>query len=210
MPRIMTEDHTSIPLPQCFGRAALQHGFTMIEVMVVVTIVSLVLLFGVPTMSSWMQSSQIRNASESIQSGLQLARNEAVARNDSVQFVLTTVAGGGTASDWTVRCVTPTANCPGVGNVAPAKTEIEKRVAAEGSANVQVATAQPTIVFNGMGRVTPTPAGTIQIDITNPTGGTCAAVGGAMRCLRVMITSGGQSRMCDPALALAANPRGCI
>jgi type IV fimbrial biogenesis protein FimT len=65
-------------------------------------------------------------------------------------------------------------------------------------------------VFNGMGRITPAPpAAGLSIDVTNPVGGTCAALGGPMRCLKVVATSGGQTRMCDPALALANNPRGC-
>jgi type IV fimbrial biogenesis protein FimT len=203
----MIEDCAQYLLTLNRQRAGLQRGFTLIELMIAIAIVSMVLLFGIPGFSQWIQSSQIRNASESILSGLQLARAEAVRRNTSIQFVLSSVTGGGVATDWTVNCVTPSVDCPGAGMT---QTEIQKRSASEGSANAQIAATQSTIIFSGMGRVTPTPVPSpIIFTITNPLGGTCAQVGGTMRCLQIQVTSGGQSRMCDPALALATNPRGC-
>jgi len=201
----MTEVHSPHLLRPSDKRADLQRGFTLVELMIGIAIVSMMLMFGIPSLSAWIQSSQIRNASESIVSGLQLARAEAVRRNTSVQFVMPSLAGGGVASDWAVTCVTPSVDCPGVGMTM---TEIQKRSASEGSANAQVAAGQATIVFNGMGRVTPTPGGDIVLNLTNPTGGTCAASSGTMRCLRISVAAGGQVRMCDPALP-NTNPRGC-
>ena len=202
----MTEDHTQSLLTCSCRRATLQRGFTLIELMIGIAIVSMVLMFGIPGLGQWIQSSQIRNASESIVSGLQLARAEAVRRNTSVQFVLSSLAGGGVKSDWTVNCVAPSVNCPGTGFTPP---EIQKRSASEGSANAEVAAGQSTIVFNGMGRVTPTPGADIVLNVTNPTGGSCAASSGTMRCLRISVSGGGQVRMCDPALSVSTNPRGC-
>lgn len=197
------EQHLPTPVDQ---RVALQRGFTLIELLIGIAMVAMVLKFGLPGLGQWIQSSQIRNASESIVSGLQLARSEAVGRNTNVQFVLSSLVGGGVASDWTVNCVTPSVNCPGA---SMTQTEIQKRSAAEGSANAQVTAGQSTIVFNGMGRVTPTPAANIVLNVTNPTGGTCAASSGTMRCLRITVSAGGQVRMCDPALSVSTNPRGC-
>jgi type IV fimbrial biogenesis protein FimT len=192
---------------------------TLIELIIGIAIVAVLLAAGLPEFSSWLQTTQIRNAAEAIQNGLQLARMEAVRRNTAVQFDLTSVTGGGTGSDWTVSCVTPVADgdgdgiadCPGTGMVP---TEIQKRPAAEGSRNAVVAAAPSVIGFNGMGRAVVLtagawvpPAAAITIGITNPTGGACAAAG-PMRCLNVIVSAGGQVRMCDPALA-AADPRGC-
>jgi len=70
-----------------------------------------------------------------------------------------------------------------------------------------VAATQSVVVFNGLGRVTPVPAGNIDIDISNPSGGACAAAG-PMRCLRIRVSTGGQIRMCDPILA-STDPQGC-
>lgn len=185
----------------------MQRGFNLIELMVGIAIMSMVLYFMIPSMGAWLQSSQIRSASESILGGLQLARAEAVRRNTNVELVLTSVAAAGTASDWVVRCVTPTADCPGVGM---AETEIQKRGAGEGSPNatVTVNPAMSAIVYTGTGRISPVPAGNVAIDVAHVKENSCIADGGEYRCLRLVLSPGGQVRMCDPALS-APNPRAC-
>lgn len=45
-----------------------------------------------------------------------------------------------------------------------------------------------------------TVAGRVAIEFSDPQGGRCARDSGDMRCLRVMVNSGGESRLCDPAL----------
>jgi type IV fimbrial biogenesis protein FimT len=195
-------------------------GFTLIELMVGIAIVSMVLLFVVPGMGTWIQSSRIRNGAEALQNGLQLARAEAVSRNTSVQFVLPSLASGGTGVDWIVSCVNliPNANCPGPATLmtASAGTYIQKMSSREGAAVAELTTSpggQSTIVFNGLGRVSSMPAGStsISLDIKNPYGGTCADLGGTMRCMRIVLTASGQVRMCDPALPATTppNPRAC-
>ena len=161
-----------------------QNGFSLIELMVTLTIISSALFFGLPSLGAWVQSNQIRTAAEAIQNGLQITRSEAVRRNTSVQLVLSSLAGGGTSSDWSITCVTPSITCPGVGQNP---TEIQKRMGVDGSANAVVTSAQSTIVFNGMGRMT----------------------NGRMRCLNVVVSTGGHVRMCDPAFATGSNPRAC-
>lgn len=186
-----------------------QYGVTMMELIVVVAIVAILAALALPNFSVWIQNGQIRNAAEAVQNGLQLSRAEAVKRNTNVQFVLTSVSGGGVASDWAVSCVTPVADldgdgvvdCPGAGLVP---TEIQKRPAVDGSRNAVVAASQSTIIFNGAGRANAAST----VNVTNPTGGTCAVDAGDMRCLRVTVTVGGQIRMCDPSLA-STDPRAC-
>jgi type IV fimbrial biogenesis protein FimT len=170
-----------------------QHGVTLIELIIGIAIVAILMTLGAPSFRDWIQSSQIRNAAESIQNGLQIARAEAVRQNTFVQFVLT-------GADWQVGCVTPSGTCP---------ANIQSRSSAEGSANAVVTADQATIIFSGMGRVTPVPAADIDIDITNPSGGSCVSAGGQMRCLRIVVSTGGQVRMCDTALALSDYPQGC-
>ncbi len=185
----------------------MQRGFTLIELMVGIAIISMLLLFMIPSMAAWMQSSQIRSATESIQGALQLARAEAVRRNTPVEMVLTSVAGGGASTDWVVRCVTSSVTCPGVGQI---ETFIQARVAAEGAPNatVTVNPAMSAIVFTGTGRISPVPAGNITLNVGHITANSCIADGGEYRCLRLGVTPGGQTRMCDPSL-VAPNPRAC-
>jgi type IV fimbrial biogenesis protein FimT len=209
----MNNQNLSNTTELCGRHAAKQGGFNMIELMVGIAIVSVVLLFGLPSFSAWLQSNQIRNAAESVLGGLQLARNEAVRRNASVQFELTNGGGGVGLSDWRVICVTASATCPGVGQLAP-NDQIQSRSSAEGSRNVRVLTANPIIVFNALGRMS-TPAANTTIIFDNPQGGTCVAAGGNMRCLNVNVTTAGLIRMCDPVFvnpnpALPnPNSRGC-
>lgn len=71
-------------------------GFTLVELMIGLTIVAMILAIGVPSFGVWIQNSRIRNAADAIISGASLARGEAVRRNTAVQFEL------GSASQWTV------------------------------------------------------------------------------------------------------------
>lgn len=192
----------------------LQRGVSLIETMIGLVIASLLLAVGVPSFSTFMQNTHIRNAAEAVQNGLSLARTEAVQRNTNVRFTL------GTASSWTVGCVTAVADLDADG-AADCPATIQARAAAEGSAHAAVnlsevvastntAAASPVVTseisFNGLGKVRALPAGNnAVINISNPTGGTCAAAGGTMRCLRVVVSAGGQVRMCDPKLS-ASNP----
>jgi len=173
--------------------SSFQSGVSLIELMIAILILGVLSSIAAPAFTQWIQNSQIKNAAGSIQEGLQLARVEAVRRNQNVQFL----SGGG--ASWTVGCVNSGTNCPGA---------IESRDGSEGSSNVAVATDESTIVFNGLGRITPAPAANLNFDITNPTGGDCIASSGPMRCLRVEVAIGGTVRMCDPAIP-DTDPKGC-
>tara|TARA_R110001599_G_scaffold64023_4_gene179457 strand:- start:136603 stop:137205 length:603 start_codon:yes stop_codon:yes gene_type:complete len=194
----------------------LQKGVSLIELMIGLIVAAILLAMGVPTFSTFIQNSKIRNTADSLQNGLSLARAEAVKRNANVQFVL----GANTA--WQVGCETATAACP---------ASIQAYSGTESGANAEVATVEntagtntevgtvvftDTLAFNGLGGVTNatlSPGSDAVFDITNPTGGICAAddEDGTMRCLRVLVTQGGQIRMCDPALTISkpGDPQAC-
>jgi type IV fimbrial biogenesis protein FimT len=188
-----------------------QSGMSLIELMIGIVVLGILLALGAPTFSRWTQSSQIRNSAEAIHNGLMLARAEAVRRNTTVRFQLVTTttsacALSDTGANWVVSLDTPAGACDAApsDNVAPRIVQV--RSAAEGSRNAAVdAGGVSLITFNGTGQATGgAPAA---INVTNPTGGACAA-GGPMRCMRVTVATGGQIRMCDPARA-ADDPQGC-
>ncbi len=189
-----------------------QRGVSLIELMVGLAVFAILLGIAIPNFSTFMQNSKIRTSAEAIQNGLSLARVEAVRRNTNVQFAL------GSGTSWVVGCQTATADCP---------ANIQTRAGTNGSSNIRVVTSEvvattglaagtpvfdTTLIFNSVGRVTTAtlPAGhNAAFDVTNPDGGTCAAVSGSMRCLRVVVTPGGQVRMCDPALTQAGDAQAC-
>ena len=185
-------------------------GFTLVELMIGIVIIAILLSTAIPSFRSWMLDTQVRNAAESVQSGLQRARSEAVSRNSNITFTL----GAGTS--WIVDVVPP----PPVASGIP---PIDSRASNEGSRDVTLIglaadtplTFPPT--FN-----TSTPATTITLNnlggvaANAPVGGVTppplarvdfSAVG-SVRSLRITVGAGGNAKMCDPSLP-ATNPRGC-
>ncbi len=193
-------------------------GATLIELMIGMVILGILIALGLPSFTTWLQSSQIRTSAEAIQNGLSLARAEAVNRNATVRFQLTssmdsTCTLSTSGANWVVSLDDPEGLCnsapfTGAADVATAPRIIQTRPSSEGTPNAVVAASQNTIMFSGIGRVSPVPAGNITINVTNPTGGTCAAAAGNMRCLRVVVSPGGQVRMCDPKFT-STDPQGC-
>lgn len=188
-------------------------GFSLIELMIGVAVLGIVLMIGLPSMATWMQNTQIRNAAETITSGLNLARAEALRRNANVRFQLvdsldSSCALSSLASNWVVSLTNPAGAC----DSAPAEDGpiVQKKDGNEGSPNAAVISlgATDTLVFNGLGRVLQVTPIT-QLDVSNPNGGACLTAAGPMRCLRVTISTGGQIRMCDPAVADNTDPRAC-
>ena len=188
-------------------------GFSLIELMIGLVVLGIVLMIGLPSLAIWMQNVQIRNAAETIAAGLNLARAEALRRNANVRFQLVdslqascVLSGQGTS--WVVSTNNPAGAC----NAAPSEAGpvLQKKDGAEGSPNATVTSfdGNNTVVFNGLGRIlTVTPL--TRIDVANPNGGACVAAAGPMRCLRITVSTGGQIRMCDPAVADNTDPRAC-
>ncbi|MCR4297973.1 MAG: GspH/FimT family pseudopilin, partial [Gallionella sp.] len=169
-------------------------GFSLIELMIGVVILAILMSLAVPSFQAWLQNTQIRNAAESIQNGLQRARAAAVGRNTDVEFVLT--AG----SSWTIRVVSS-------GEV------IESRSGSEGSKSVSLTAldaalaSATTVTFNNLGSVKAANADAsapfTQVDLDS----SVLAPADSQE-LRVTIGFGGNVRMCDPN-APAGSPRAC-
>ena len=189
-----------------------EQGVTLIEILIALTVLAIAFGLGVPSYSEWMQNTQIRTAAESMLSGIQLARAEGLKGNAVVIFQLTTSSDASctqssSGNNWVVSINDATGKC----NVTDASLDpfiTRFKSSTEGTRNATFLASQSSISFNGLGQVTPTPASTITIDITNPSGGSCAA-SGKMRCLQLQVSGAGQVRMCDPAVTAASDPRKC-
>ncbi len=174
-----------------------QEGATLIEFMVTFALMGVLVALAVPSFRDWIQNARVRTATDAITDGLQLARAEAVRRNNPVRFRLPDAA----ATGWVVEAFDRNGSN---------WTQVQQRSADEGTTIVAVDASQATVVFLGTGGVSPTPATPIQFNVSNPTGGECvtSAGSGSIRCLRVTVSAGGQVRMCDPALA-SGNAAAC-
>ncbi|NKI72655.1 prepilin-type N-terminal cleavage/methylation domain-containing protein [Collimonas pratensis] len=203
-------------------------GVTLVELLVGMSILGFLLALAMPSFASWMQNMQIRNAAESIQNGLQQARIEAVRRNTTVRFQLTTTVDNSCAistgkANWVVNLGSQTTNDPSGSCGAAIAATVSQYVAANApfilqkdsaskSPNVAVASngtaANWLVVFGSMGQVVWPTAASTQWDLTNSAGGVCAASSGPMTCMRILVSSNGRIRMCNPNLA-SGTPQGC-
>jgi type IV fimbrial biogenesis protein FimT len=195
-----------------------QRGISMLEVMVSIAIIAIVVAIGMPNLSSWMQNTQVRSSAESVLTGLQLARAEAVRQNTKTRFQLTDTTGMASWSISTTRL--DRTDCPA--GTDPYPCPVQSGAATESGKNARLGvstaslattdystpiaaavgmSASPTVIFDAFGRVDSTVTNITRIDVTN------AAYSEARRMV-ITITDSGMAKLCDPSLP-ATNPRGC-
>lgn len=79
------------------GANALARGFTLVELMIVVVLVSTLLGLGVPLFRDFIKDQRARTTSSDLSIALMLARSEAIKRNDTV-----TLEPANDGDDWSV------------------------------------------------------------------------------------------------------------
>lgn len=166
-----------------------------------IVIVTILAATALPTFTEFIRRGQLQASVEAVLNGVQLARSEAVRRNERVTFALG-AAGTGVAdagdSAWLVRDSTNA-------------TIQQSRTSGEGGSEV-VVTLTPAgaseVTFNGFGRViqsvngVPIPPQLSQLAFT---------LAGTQQTVRLEIENpGGQVRLCDPAIIAAGDPRRCL
>lgn len=177
-----------------------QYGISLIEVAIVMTVIAITMAYGLPSFSTWTQNTQLRTVAESVHSGLQIARSEAVRRNARVEFKLSDNVGAAGATGWTVRLV--------------GGATIESKPDGESSANVTI-TETPSgadrVTFEGTGRrlLSPTTNADGSAFLSSVTVDSTTLAAADSRELQVVIGAGGQIRMCDPNVSTTGDPRKC-
>jgi type IV fimbrial biogenesis protein FimT len=184
-------------------------GVSMIEMVVAMAIAAISIALVLPSVTGYFQNAKLRSTAQSFFTGAEMARTESIKRNGTGEFVLSavgvTAANFGsvppsiTGQNWGVR-VSP----------IPPSTDwafVDARPVQEGnSTSVQVSSNVGLVGFNGLGQAN----AAMTIDFTNPNGGACAPAG-PMRCLRLIVSTGGQVRLCDwqASNVSATDSRGC-
>jgi len=195
-------------------------GFTLIEAMVVLIVAGILMAVAAPAFSNWLASSRVRLTAESVLSGLQFAKSEATARNGQVRFQLTNTLDNSctlstTGSNWVVNVGATNAagqcgaaagdNATGILSKRPSSEGASDSVAVDGSGNTGF---DGSIVFNGLGRPTPTPASTVDIMVRSSAIEQCAEQGGPITCLHIQVTPAGRTRMCNAKFP-SSDPQSC-
>nr|WP_246294795.1 GspH/FimT family pseudopilin [Schlegelella koreensis] len=194
-------------------------GFTLVELLVGISLIGILLALGAPSLATYLQNSKVANAASTFYSGVQLARTEAIRRNAPAHFVMSdtvptsdaaasSAAPSITGRHWFVRAASgadfelieaKSGNEGGGSGTNPA-VQVSGGVIGAGSFD-------GVIAFNGFGA---TVDGTgYVISIANPNGGACAP-SGPIRCREIRVLPGGQIMACDPAAsAVPGDTRGC-
>lgn len=198
---------------RCLARGS--RGYSVLELMVVVTCIALALMLAVPSLQGWLVNGRVRIVAEALLNGLRMAHVESVRQSRQTVFMLTNdapddpaAAADANGGNWAVRTV-PLLTGEATRFVrGGALAELGTGVSITGSGGAE------SICFNSIGGLVanpdPGPSGAAcAIDPAAPTVTYDIAAPGADRPLRVLVSLGGRIRMCDPAKALATNPDGC-
>lgn len=193
-------------------------GISIIELMVVVTMIGIMLMLAMPGIGNWISNSRVRTVAEELQNGLRLAQAEAVNRNRTVAYVRTAAtparnaAPSATGRNWYVQVLS-------INAVEGATTDFQDNAyvqggtfSAESGANV---TGPALVCINSVGRVvsltaTETGLGAACVAPTlsdDPTD-FGIALPASDRGMRIELFLGGRVRMCDP-LAATGQPSVC-
>jgi type IV fimbrial biogenesis protein FimT len=202
------------------------HGFSLIELLVGIAILGTLTSMALPGFRSMIQNSRVRSLSESINSGLQLARAEAVRRNKQVRFQLmssvdNTCAFSTNSALWVISINDtnggdPTGKCSSVPSDTIAPYIFQVSDTSSINSGIVISAAQSAVAFNGLGQLvsvtnannTLTGTAAYSINVPDTTTVSCAPTG-TSRCLQVQVGSNGQVRMCDSAFSKANDPQGC-
>lgn len=174
-----------------------RRGFSLVELMVTISLLALLLGLAAPAFGTWTRNAQVRTVSDSLQNGLRYAQAEAVRRNRQVAFFRTdskdctaTATSSATGPHWAIRTVPLVAGepaeavqCGVLNDVAPSVTITGPRVLCFNSAGRLA--ANPNNVVGGQ----PCEAPALQRTYV-------VAAAGAERTLNVTVALGGQVRMC--------------
>ncbi len=203
------------------GQRGHAHGFSLLELMVVLTLVAILALLATPSMAEWMKNQRIRGTAEALLSGLQTAREEAIRRNRPASFWLVSDLTGGcalssTSGTWVVSLNSPAGAC----DAAPSATADPLLVtshAAQGGMDVRAAdaggSAASQVRFDGYGRLASLPGGggpVARIDVRDPADASKAdPATHTYRSLSVLVHGTGAIRLCDPRITTAGDTRAC-
>lgn len=197
----------------------------MIEMIVTLTIFSILVALTVPTMKDWIANTKVRAVADTLQNGIRLAQSESLRRSRQVVFALTnsttpqsaftagTLAANANGSGWVIVTV------PAMVDGSENPVLVGSGVLTSAGTTVAITGGPTAVCFNSVGRL-----------VTNATSATSTGVTGAActsaatgtppkytyqvatggHSMDVQLALGGQVHLCDPNQTLSStNPYGC-
>lgn len=172
-------------------------GFTLIEIMVAVTIMGLLMAIAAPSYRNWVLNSEIHSVAESMQAGLQKAKTEAIRRNHPVVFNLL-------VDDTTWEVVDA--------QTLEVLDRNQDRAQVKQVSRAILPAGTTSVAFNYLGMpIKPEDGGNPlngETPITQITLDSTVLIAAESKDLIVTVASSGNIRMCDPN-AIAPSPRAC-
>ena len=208
-------------------KTAANGGFTIVELLVAMSILALMMAIGIPSLSSYLQVAKLASAANSYHAGMQSGASRGCStqpdrrirddqqRRSIPETIANNVVPAVAGVNWIVRAPDP--DCPGHISCCLSRSRLVDG-AGGGNAVIQAS----GIEFAGRlqrhhrlqwlrsaGAQRNGPGASFSIDLSNPTGGQCVGAGAA-RCVAhvVRVSTGGQISNCDPAAA-ASDTRSC-
>jgi type IV fimbrial biogenesis protein FimT len=184
-------------------------GFSLVELLVVVAIMGILMSIALPAFQIYIANNRVQSIAEVFVSGVMQAKGEAATLNRNVEFLLTTdgpndvatAVGAANAAGWMIRTADLTTYLDG------------KLLSEDGQSAASIVGNTASVIFTPLGGTTlsaqapPVPVATF--DISSPADGDCRQAGGPIRCLAVWITASGRTKICNPAITTATDPRAC-
>lgn len=190
------------------GAARRGRGFTLIEVLVTLTILGILMAAAAPAFSAWVRNARIRTVAQALQDGLRFAQAESIRRNRQIVFAL---INGPTS--WSATAVTSGSNwmiftVPLLGSES--REFVQGGSVSDTAGGVVVSGSSSAICFNSAGRLVARAApglsgATCTIDPSAPTNSYNVSLASGDRPLRVTVSLAGQVRVCDPARTQSAS-----
>lgn len=161
-----------------------EQGFTLLELLVGIGIIAFLLLMVMPSIRVYLLDTKIRSAAQAYYDGAQLARSEALRRNTDVTITLED-----NNRSWVVA--------------AAAGAAIASKPS-ESASMLTVTATTDAVTFNGLGNASA--ANTVKF---MPGDSAQCLSSGAQRCLNIVVSQGGQVRLCDPTITTDGDNRKC-
>jgi len=189
-------------------------GFTLIELMVTVTLFTILVLIAMPDMRTYMVNSKIRRTAEAFTADLMAARAEAIRTNQPVIFTLTAtpnpfdhkdpdaLVADGRGPNWATHVVTAT---DGGGWENPRLLRAMDSEKLGKAVNIKLAKGnikdKKRLVFNGFGVVANSEkisGNYLGFQFTDEGDNPVCELNNPIRCLQVEISPSGSVRICEP------------